>query len=58
MSGGEVQKSVSDDSLIFALRNWVVPFPEVRSMGRESALRKADHKFSLVLVEFKVHVKR
>lgn len=35
----------------------VVSFPEIKSTGRESGLRKADHKFNLVLVEFKVPVK-
>lgn len=50
-------RKVSDDSLSFALRNGVVPFSEIRDTGRGSGLRKADHEFSLGLVEIKVPVK-
>lgn len=34
-------RKVTDDSLIFALGNWVVPLPEIRNAVRVSGLREA-----------------
>lgn len=50
-------RKVTDDSMIFALGNWVVPVPEIRNAGRVSGLREADHELNLVLVECELLVK-
>jgi len=46
VGGGEVQeRSEIPWFLDFALRDGMVPFPEIRNIGRGSGLREADHGF-------------